>query len=141
MRSLLFASLLAAATTVVPTTPTPATPQQPFETNVEIIPTAQTGYPLTWHNPQTFTCSAMVSRDFTDQRRTAFGVGKLVVPAGGRQTKTIPYEGYEMTFRVSISDTADRADATVTLRRDGEIVTRQRTTVWLDRSNGPRRVE
>ena len=64
MRSIVLASLLAAATTVVPslTRPTPT-----FETEVGIQPTFQAHYPYQWGDPGTFTCSMTVS-EWKDHR-------------------------------------------------------------------------
>ena len=132
MRTVLIASLLAAATTLLPSNN--VTPS--FETDVQILPTMSEGYPLTWHDPPTYTCTATVTTPITPfhKHRTALGVGKLVVAPGHHESQSASWNGYDVQFSVKINREADRADATVTLLRGGDILTRQNTTVWLDRS-------
>ena|ERR1700682_1267190 len=134
MRALLIASLLAAASTLVP----PPSVAPTFETTVMVKPSSVKGYPLIWHDPPTYTCSALVTGlgDGSESgARYAFGeVDDLVVGPGAKKTKTSHGRGYETELTVKISGTGDRADATVTMREGTRILTRQRSTVWLDRS-------
>jgi hypothetical protein len=136
MRSILIASLLAAAATLAPSSPDPTqpSPTPPLETYVSIVPTASLGYPLTWHNPPTFTCSAMVRRPpipGRDVHGMSFGVDKLVVTPGHRETTSESVRGYDVQFTVKINSAADQADATVTILRGGTMVVKQNTTVAL----------
>src|SRR5205807_1973949 len=135
-RTILIASLLAAATTLVPASPDPTqpSPTPPLETYVSIVPTASLGYPLTWHNPPTFTCSAIVSRPAIpgrDAHGMSIDVGKIVVSPGHRETTSESVRGYDVQFTVKINHTADQADATVTILRGGQMIVKQNTTVAL----------
>lgn len=137
MRTVLIASLLAAATTIVPP---PANLAPAFESSVSIVPTMTTGYPLTWQDPPTYTCRASVVQPHNPGTSHVWGYGEvssLIVAAGHRETKTVHNGDYDTQLTVRINATADRAEATVTLLHDGEVLTRQRSEVWL---GGSRRV-
>lgn len=137
MRNLLIASLLAATTGLIPSTKVAPS----FDTIVTIVPSARAGYPLTWHNPPTYTCSAVVAQPVgsgPNHYQYAISVNDLVVEPGQHETKSSTAGGYDVQLSVKINKIGDRADATVTVARNGETLAHQSTTVWLD--NGPRKV-
>lgn len=138
MRTVLIASLLAAATTIVPPS---ANVAPAFESNVSIVPTMSTGYPLTWQDPPTYTCTASVAQPHRPGATQVWGYGEvksLIVAAGHHKTKTVHSGEYDIQLTVRINTTADRAEATVTLLHEGEVLTRQKSEVWL---GGTRRVQ
>jgi hypothetical protein len=138
MRNLLIASLLAATTGLMPS----AKVAPSFDTIVTIVPSGRAGYPLTWQNPPTYTCTAVVAQPVgggPNHYTYALSVNDLVVAPGGHETKSASAGGYEVQLSVKINKIGDRADATVIVARDGETLAHQSTTVWLDR--GPRRVD
>ncbi len=128
MRSILIASLLAAATTVVPslTRPTPT-----FETEVGIQPTFQAHYPYQWGDPGTFTCSMTVS-EWKDHRfRLINTISDLTVAPGEFRLKTVHGSDCDIQFSVRIDRNGQRAKTSVTITRDDEIIDHQLTSVWL----------
>src|SRR5437764_107059 len=128
MRSIVLASLLAAATTVVPslTRPTPT-----FETAVGIEPTSQAHYPYQWGDPGTFTCSMTVS-EWKDRRfRLINSISDLTVAPGEFRVKTLHGSDCDIQFSVRIDRKAQRAQTSVTITRDDEIIGHQQTSVWL----------
>jgi hypothetical protein len=134
MRAVLIAFLFAVASTFVPP---PSNVAPSLETTVTIEPSSVKGYPLIWHDPPTYTCSALVTGVPEEGSRRSYGYGgvrDLVVGPGQKKTMSKSGGGYNTELTVKISATGDRADAIVTLREGTRILTRQHSTVWLDRN-------
>jgi hypothetical protein len=133
MRSVLIASLLAAATTVVPSL---SRPSATFETTVGIQPTTQAHYPYQWGDPGTFTCSLDVS-EWKDHRfRLINSISDLTVAPGEFRVKTVHGSDCDIQFSVRINRDGQRAQTSVTVTRDDEIVEHQQTSVSLGKPGG-----
>jgi hypothetical protein len=128
MRSVLIASLLAAATAVVPSLSRPAAT---FETAVGIQPTTQAHYPYQWGDPATFTCFMTVSEWKDHGFRLVNSINDLTVAPGEFRVKTVHGSDCDIQFSVRIDRNGQRAQTSVTVTRDNEIVEHQLTSVWL----------
>ena len=132
MRTVLIASLLAAATTVIPSLSRSSTT---FETTVGVQPTFQAHYPYQWGDPATFTCSMTVS-EWKDHRFRLVNSIDLTVAPGEFRVKTNHGSDCDIQFSVRIDRNGQRAQTSVTITRDDEIIDHQQTSVWLGKASG-----
>ncbi len=128
MRTVLIASLLAAATTLVPSL---SQPSPTFETWVGVQPTYQAHYPYQWGDPRTFTCSMTVSEWKDHRYRLVNTISNFTVAPGEFRVRTAHGSDYDVQFSVRINRSGERAQTSVTVTRDGEIVDHTQTSVWL----------
>ncbi|MBV9494033.1 MAG: hypothetical protein JOZ54_07285 [Acidobacteria bacterium] len=100
-----------------------------FEISVEVLPTSQAEFQLLRREtPETYTCRASVG---PAGEKKAFFAPKLVLLPGEHRSATQNAGPYSATFSVSINKPTDRADVSVDVTKNGVLVARQRSTLWL----------
>jgi len=123
MLTLLF--LLNAAVTTAPELTVP-------EVTISIHPSSMDSYQLLERKtPGTYTCTALVSQAGTN---TAFVSAELVVTPGRTEKVTKQAGEYALDFSVSVK--SQRAEAVVTVKRGDKVLTRQRSSVFLNAGEG-----
>lgn len=127
---MLMAILLLVATTQIPSPA--AEPQPVFDVSIYIQPSSMDRYQLLRRKmPSTFTCRADV---FAPGPNGAYGHAELVLLPGHSDKVTKEFGNYSMDFSVSLKN--NRAHAEVTVKRGDQIVSRQRSTVFLRADEG-----
>lgn len=101
-----------------------------FEISVDVLPSSQAGefQLLRRGTPETYTCRAYVGP--AGEKKTFFAP-KLVLLPGEHRAATQNAGPYSATFSVSINKPTDRADVAVDVTKNGILVARQRSTLWL----------
>ena len=129
---MLTAILLLVATTLIPV-PDPTTDHPAFDVSISIQPSFMDQYQLLRRKtPDTFTCSAHVVIPDPDG---AYGEhAELVLLPGQSDKVTKTFGDYTMDFSVRLKN--NRAHAEVTVKRGDQIVSRQRSTVFLKADEG-----
>jgi hypothetical protein len=122
---MLMSILLLVATTLIPI---PAdTAQTAFDVSISIQPSSMDRFQLLRRKtPETFTCLADV---VAPGPGGAYGHAELVVLPGQADKVTKVFGDYSMDFSVRLKN--NRAFAEVTVKRGEQIVSRQRSTVFL----------
>ena len=115
---------------------TPAAPQAVELTApdvfISIHPSSMDSYQLLKRKtPGTYTCTALVSQAGTN---VAFASAELVVNPGTTEKITKQAGEYTLDFGVTIK--SQRAEAVATVKRGDKVVTRQRSTVFLNAGEG-----
>jgi hypothetical protein len=99
------------------------------EVNISIRPSYMDSYQLlTRKTPQTYTCQAWVEQAGTP--RVAYLNAELVVSPGKTEKISRQTGEYAMDFEVTLKN--NEAHAVVTVKRGERILTRQRSTVYLN---------
>jgi len=126
---MLMALLLLLATTL---TPAPAATQPAFDVSISIQPSSMDHYQLLRRKtPDTFTCVAEV---MAPGAGVAYGRAELVLLPGKADKVTKAFGPYSMDFSVRLKN--NRAHADVTVKRGDQVVSRQRSTVFLRMDEG-----
>jgi hypothetical protein len=127
------ASLL--LTIVAADSPKPAA--APMETRVDITPSSQDAYMLLKRStPFTYTCTAdVLAPQEPGKVRSSLARAKVAVEPGHSETSIVKGNGVDIQFTTKIDKNAERADWSLSVTRDGELVTRQTSTVWLQKSS------
>ena len=109
--------------------PTPA-----LEISLQVVPSYAEGSVqlLTRPTPSTFTCTALITEVGS---KRGFAAPKLVVARGASEHKSAEVAGYNVTFRAAITAIGDRANTDLTISRGALVVSRQRSSTWLPRSD------
>ena len=124
---MLTAFLLLVATTLTPT-PAPTA----FDVSIYIQPSSMDHCQLLRRKtPNTFTCGADVIAPGPDG---AYGHAELVLLPGQADKVTKEFGEYSMDFSVRLKN--NRAQAEVTVKRGDQIVSRQRSTVFIRTDEG-----
>ena len=108
-------------------------------TEVQILPStkAESYLLLKRATPYTYSCTAAVIEAAADGKpENRAVVGHLILLPGETDTVTNRADGYVFVFDATIDNGTDRAIWKLTITRDtGELVSRQQSTVWLQRSS------
>ena len=114
---------------------TPAAPMPELtapEVYISIHPSSMDHYQLLKRKtPGTYTCTALVSQAGTN---VAFVSAELVVNPG--TTEKITKQGGDYTLDFAVTIKSQRAEAVATVKRGDKLVTRQRSTVFLNAGEG-----
>ena len=123
--------LLLAAITLNP--PEPPVVGPGFEVRIDIHPSYMDHYQLlkARRTPSTFTCTAEVFEVGTNR---IYGSADLAVLPGHNEKTTQTFGDYTMTFSVKLN--TYRAEADVTVKRGEQLITRQRSTVYVRANEG-----
>jgi len=98
------------------------------EVNISIRPSSMDEYQLLKRKTlQTYTCTAFV---FQEGTHAAYAHAELVVSPGTTEKVTKQSGEYGMDFSVTLKH--NHAEALVTVKRGDKVVTRQRSTVYLN---------
>jgi hypothetical protein len=89
--------------------------------------------------PGSYRCSALIHDEPGSNR--VWGAKDIVIGPGESGETSSTFGQLGVTFRAEIAKTLDRAKTIVTVTRDGKIINRQSTTVWLQRPAGTRRLQ
>ena len=128
---MLTAFLLLVATTIIPK-PAAAVAPTAFDVSINIQPSSMDHYQLLRRKtPDTFTCVAEVQ---APEPAAAFGRAELVLLPGQSDKVTKVFGPYSMDFSVRLKN--NRAQAEVTVKRGEQIVSRQRSTVFIRTDEG-----
>jgi hypothetical protein len=128
---MLTAFLLLVATTLIPA-PAPAAAPTAFDVSIYIQPSSMDHYQLLRRKtPNTFTCGADV---YAPQPEGVSGHVELVLLPGQSDKVTKVFGPYSMDFSVRLQN--NRAHAEVTVKRGDQIVSRQRSTVFIRTDEG-----
>jgi hypothetical protein len=101
------------------------------EVNISIQPSYLDSYQLLKRKtPETYTCSAWVEQAGAKPRR-AYITADLVVSPGGSEKVSRRVGDYALDFAVTMKD--NRAHAEVTVKRGDQVLTRQSSTVYLNK--------
>lgn len=112
-----------------------------LEISTSIQPVTEDEYQLLNQRavPGTYRCSALIHHEPGSNH---VWKAKDVVIGPGESAETSSTLGQlGVTFHAEIAKTLDRAKTIVTVTRDGQVINRQSTTVWLQRPVGTRRLE
>ena len=116
--------ILNAAVTPAPQIPDLTAP----EVNISIRPSYMDSYQLLKRKtPDTYTCEAFVSEAGTNH---AYIAAELVVTPGRTEKITKQNGDYGLDFAVTLKN--NRAEAVATVKRGDKVLTRQRSTVYLN---------
>lgn len=127
---MLTATLLLVSTTLIPPPTTTTTVQPAFDVSIYIQPSFMDRYQLLKRKtPDTFTCVADVIVP-----GVAYGRAELVLLPGQADKVTKAFGEYSMDFSVRLKN--NRAHSEVTVKRGDQIVSRQRSTVFLRTDEG-----
>jgi hypothetical protein len=104
-----------------------------LEISTSILPVTQDSYQLlgTRVVPGTYRCSAFIHDEPGSNR--VWAAKDIVIGAGESGETSNTFGQLGVTFRANIAKNLDRAEMVVTVTRDGKIINRQSTTVWLQR--------
>ena len=128
---MLMAILLFVASTLIPSSATTAAPTA-FDVSINIQPSSMDHYQLLKRKtPNTFTCVAEVIAPGNDGTH---GRAEVVLLPGQADKVTEVFGAYSMDFSVRLKN--NRAQAEVTVKRGEEIVSRQRSTVFIRTDEG-----
>ena len=109
-----------------------------LEISTSIRPVTQDEYQLLRRTtPEMYRCSAVVHDEPGSKR--VWSTKDIVLAPGESGEETTVFGPLRLLFRASLSDNLDRAETTVTVTRDEKIVTRQTSTIWLQRTTSPLR--
>ena len=129
---LLLAAVVLLATTAVPPPSAPA-----FDVQTSIRPVTQDDYLLLRRvRPGMFRCAATVFN--APDGKPLLKAKDIVIGPGESDETTAVTAPFTIQFKAKIAKALDRAETTVTVLRDGAIVSRQKSTVWLQRDTGVR---
>jgi hypothetical protein len=104
-----------------------------LEISTSILPVTQDRYQLLARpRPGMYRCTALVHDQPGSNRVLA--VPDIVIGPGESGEQTAVFGALEIRFRAKISATLDRADTDVTVTRTGQVINRQKSTVWLERA-------
>jgi hypothetical protein len=123
----------AAATAVPPTLLRGDAPA--LEISTSILPVTEDAYQLlgrTRVRPGTYRCSVQVHDAPGSQR--VWGTDDVILGAGESGEQSADFGPLRLEFRASVGKSLDRAETVVTLFRDGKLINRQTSTVWLQRT-------
>ena len=99
----------------------------PMEVSLEIVP-AQAGPYELLRGPNTFTCTARLTVPDTHK---VIGSAAVNVSPGSEGTKTVTAGELTIILNGKIAKASTGAVAEVTVRRNGQLITRQKSTVLL----------
>ena len=103
-----------------------------LEISTSILPVTHDEYQLLVRpKPGMYRCSARVHDEPGSHR--VLGVPDIVIGPGDSGEETATFGTLHIRFRAKISASLDRADTDVTITRDGNVINRQKSTVWLER--------
>lgn len=105
-----------------------------LELSTSVMPVSRDAYQLLKRPaPGMYRCSVRVQEAPGSQR--VWGPEEIVVQAGQTGETTTAHDGMTLQFRAGVAKAGDRADTIVTISRNGKVVTRQSSTVWLERES------
>lgn len=81
--------------------------------------------------PGLYRCTAIIHDEPGSHR--ILPAKDIVIGPGESDETTNVFENLEIVFSAKIAKELDRAETVVTLKRDGKVVNRQKSTVWLER--------
>jgi hypothetical protein len=110
----------------------PGAAYDPMEVSIEIAPTRSSPYELL-RGPQTFTCTARLTDPETQK---LIGAAAVTVSPGSEGTKTVTAGELTIILNGKIGKAATGAIAELTVRRNGQLITRQKSTLLLARAGG-----
>ena len=105
-----------------------------LEVSVSILPIEQDMYRLLVRpRPGMYRCSARIHDEPGSNR--VLGVPDIVIGPGDSGVETADFGNLHVEFRAKISAARDRAETAVTITREGRVINRQRSVVWLQRGS------
>jgi hypothetical protein len=103
-----------------------------LEVTTTIAPVTKDAYQLLRRpTPGILRCSVLV-HDEPGSRRV-WGTKDILLGPGEKGEETAALGPLQLTFRAEIAQGLDRAETSVTVSRDSRVITRQISTVWLER--------
>jgi hypothetical protein len=109
-----------------------------LQVDTSIRPVTEDRYQLLRRaTPGMYRCSVVV-HDEPGSRRV-WATKDIVLAAGESGEETAIFGPLQLHFRASLGEKLDRAETNVTVTRDGRIVSRQTSTVWLQRTSSASR--
>lgn len=129
MKSILAIALLSLAAT----TPLVGPPAGGYAVSVTIRPESSANPYELLSPPRVYRSPHTCSVEVTDlaNKMTIVGPKLVLMPGDHATTRTKTISGYEVVLTASISGDAQRASWEVVLRRDGQLVTTQKSDTWL----------
>jgi hypothetical protein len=112
-----------------------------LEVTTSILPVTQDEYQLlgrTRATPGTYRCSVQVHDEPGSQR--VWGTKDIVLGAGQSGQESADFGQLLLEFRASVGKSLDRAETRVTIYRDGKVINRQTSAVWLQRTGTVQRL-
>lgn len=127
--------LLAAAVLLATTSLPPISPALDVQTSIR--PVTQDEFLLLRQRirPGMFRCQAVVYS--APEGKPLLKAKDIVIGPGESNDTTTAGAGFTIQFQAKIAKTLDQAETTVTVLRDGAIVNRQKSTIWLQRETRP----
>jgi hypothetical protein len=80
-----------------------------------------------------YRCSVLVHDEPGSKR--VWSTKDIVLAPGESAEETSVFGPLRLHFQASLGASVDRAETTVTVTRDGKVVTRQTSTIWLQRTS------
>ena len=105
-----------------------------LEVTTSILPVTQDEYQLLVRpKPGMYRCSARIHDEPGSNR--VLGVPDIVIGPGDSGAETADFGNLHVEFRAKISAGRDRAETDVMITREGRVINRQRSVVWLQRGS------
>jgi hypothetical protein len=125
--------LLLLSLTVLGTTSVPARLDiDRYELTLDVLPSSKVDGPQLLRprrmSPDSYLCRAVVS---PPGEQTVVTSAELVLTPGEDRLVTRKGDLYSIALSATISEARDRARIAVSVRKRGEVVLRQRSTIWL----------
>jgi hypothetical protein len=111
-----------------------------LEVTTSILPVTEDPYQLLGRTarPGTYRCSVQVHDEPGSQR--VWGTKDIVLGAGQSGQESADFGQLRLEFRASVGKSLDRAETRVTIYRDGKVINRQTSAVWLQRTGTVQRL-
>jgi hypothetical protein len=128
------ALLFLAGASQTPAVPAAAAPLQPLEISIEIAPAYYGPYELLRQRfTETFTCTARLTDPGTNK---VAGIAEVKVTPGNEATKSVTQGDLTITLMAKIGSERTGATTDLTVMRNGQLVTHQKSALLLTRTFG-----